>query len=65
MRVVVCKNCGANFQIDDDEDINTYECSVCAGNLEYDDMYDSVDSNESIQKFNTSDFEKSYHIVQC
>lgn len=65
MRVVVCKNCGANFQIDDDEDINTYECSVCAGNLEYDDIYDSVNSNENIQKFNTSNFEKSYHIVQC
>ncbi|OWT33192.1 hypothetical protein BGI41_03675 [Methanobrevibacter sp. 87.7] len=65
MRVVVCKNCGANFQIDDDEDINTYECSVCTGDLEYDDEYDPIPSNDNIHQFNTSNFEKSYHIVQC
>ena len=42
MKVVVCKNCGANFQIDDNEDINTYECSICAGDLMYDDDYENI-----------------------
>lgn len=34
MKVVSCKNCGAKYQIDDDEDISTYECSSCSGELE-------------------------------
>ena len=34
MKVVVCKNCGAKYQLDDEDDINAFECSVCSGNLE-------------------------------
>ena len=35
MKVVCCKNCGAKYQLDDDDDITTFECSSCAGDLEY------------------------------
>ena len=34
MRVVVCQNCGEKYQLDDEDDINAFECSVCSGNLE-------------------------------
>ena len=34
MKVVVCQNCGAKYQLDDGDDINAFECSVCSGNLE-------------------------------
>lgn len=65
MKVVVCKNCGANFQIDDNEDINTYECSICAGDLMYDDDYENIPSNSRTQRFNTDFLEKTYNMVQC
>ena len=35
MKVVCCKNCGAKYQLDDNDDITTFECSSCAGDLEY------------------------------
>ena len=35
MKVVCCKNCGANYQIEDNDDISTFECTSCAGELEY------------------------------
>ena len=28
MKVVCCKNCGAKYQLDDDDDITTFELSV-------------------------------------
>lgn len=65
MRVVVCKNCGANFQIDDDEDINTYECSICTGELKYDENYGPVPAIGNIRKFDTSEFDNDYEIAQC
>ena len=34
MKVVVCQNCGEKYQLDDEDDINAFECSVCSGNLE-------------------------------
>ncbi|MDO5820170.1 MAG: NERD domain-containing protein, partial [Methanobrevibacter sp.] len=34
MKIVVCQNCGAKYQLDDEDDINAFECSVCSGNLE-------------------------------
>ena len=34
MKVVVCQNCGAKYQLDDGDDISAFECSVCSGNLE-------------------------------
>ena len=43
MKVVVCQNCGAKYQLDDEDDINAFECSVCSGNLE---ELDSFSNNE-------------------
>lgn len=34
MKVVCCKNCGAKYQLDDDDDISAFECSSCSGDLE-------------------------------
>ena len=34
MKVVFCQNCGAKYQLEDDEDLNGFECSICTGNLE-------------------------------
>ncbi|MCL2687494.1 MAG: hypothetical protein FWE58_03055 [Methanobrevibacter sp.] len=45
MKVVACKNCGAKYQIDDNETIEGYECSVCAGSLEEVENYPLVSSN--------------------
>ncbi|WP_405269971.1 NERD domain-containing protein [Methanobrevibacter sp.] len=64
MKVVCCKNCGAKYQLDDDDDITTYECSSCAGDLEYlEDYSDEVESSRSsfISSFR---YDNSY-IVQC
>ncbi len=33
MKVVVCENCGAKYQLDDGDDINAFECSSCTGSL--------------------------------
>ena len=33
MKVVVCENCGAKYQLNDDDDINAFECSNCSGSL--------------------------------
>lgn len=41
MKIVSCKNCGAKYQLDDNEDIDTFECSSCSGELELVDNYDS------------------------
>jgi len=43
MKVVVCQNCGEKYQLDDEDDINAFECSVCSGNLE---ELDSLSSDE-------------------
>ena len=34
MKVVICQNCGTKYQLDDEDDIDAFECSVCSGNLE-------------------------------
>ncbi len=65
MKDVVCKNCGANFQIEDDEDINTYECPICAGELEYAKNYPRVPSRGGTPISNTGIHNKNYNIVQC
>lgn len=45
MKVVCCKNCGAKYQLDDSDDISTFECSFCAGDLEPCDEYSSDEDN--------------------
>ena len=46
MKVVVCENCGAKYQLDDNDDINAFECSDCTGSLkEIESFVDSTDPN--------------------
>ncbi len=33
MKVVMCQNCGANYQLEDNDNVNAFECSVCSGSL--------------------------------
>lgn len=64
MKVVCCKNCGAKYQLDDNDDISTFECSSCAGELEYLEEY-SDESKKSHSSFmDTFKYDNSY-IVQC
>ena len=47
MKVVCCKNCGAKYQLDDNDDISSFECSSCAGDLELLEDYSSIQSQSS------------------
>lgn len=64
MKVVSCKNCGAKYQLDDNDDINTFECSSCAGDLEYVDDYSNQPTTQNSQFIDTYRYDNS-HIVQC
>ncbi len=64
MKVVCCKNCGAKYQLEDDDDISTFECSSCAGDLEYVEEY-SDDENSSRSSFINSFKYDNSQIVQC
>lgn len=64
MKVVCCKNCGAKYQLEDDDDISTFECSSCAGDLEYLEEY-SDDETKSNSSFISSFKYDNSHIVQC
>ncbi|WP_407423116.1 NERD domain-containing protein [Methanobrevibacter sp.] len=64
MKVVCCKNCGAKYQLDDDDDITTFECSSCAGELEYLEEY-SDDGKKSRSSFMDSFKYDNSYIVQC
>lgn len=57
MKVVVCQNCGAKYQLDDEDDINAFECSVCSGNLEELDSFSTGEERVSsdIDSQNVSD----------
>ncbi len=49
MKVVCCKNCGAKYQLDDNDDISSFECSSCAGDLELlEDYSDSTSQGSGI-----------------
>jgi len=47
MKVVCCKNCGAKYQLDDNDDISSFECSSCAGDLELLEDYSTGQSQNS------------------
>ena len=64
MKVVCCKNCGAKYQLDDDDDITTFECSSCAGDLEYLENYADGETKKNSPFTNTFRNDNSY-IVQC
>lgn len=64
MKVVCCKNCGAKYQLDDDDDITTFECSSCAGDLEYLEDYSNEDKSSRSSFISSFKYDNSY-IVQC
>ncbi len=64
MKVVCCKNCGAKYQLDDDDDISTYECSSCAGDLEFLENYSDDEKSSKSSFVDSFKYENSY-IVQC
>ena len=64
MKVVCCKNCGAKYQLDDDDDITTFECSSCAGDLEYLEDYSNDESSHRSSFISSFKYDNSY-IVQC
>ena len=47
MKVVCCKNCGAKYQLDDNDDESSFECSSCAGDLELLENYSNEQSQHS------------------
>jgi len=64
MKVVCCKNCGAKYQLDDDDDISTFECSSCAGDLEYEEGFSDTETESKHTFMDTFKHTNSY-IVQC
>ena len=64
MKVVCCKNCGAKYQLDDNDDISTFECSSCAGDLEYLEKYSDGENQENPPFIDTYKYDNSF-IVQC
>ena len=68
MKVVACEKCGAKYQIDDDETIDGYECSICAGNLKELDgdssNYSSINQNHSNNLYKSS-YDSDSQIVYC
>mgnify|MGYP003418854942 CR=1 FL=1 len=64
MKVVCCKNCGAKYQLDDDDNISTFECSSCAGDLEYLENYSNEEKSNRSSFISSFKYDNSY-IVQC
>ena len=54
MKIVVCQNCGAKYQLDDEDDISAFECSVCSGDLEELDNFSSGEEQVS-SDYNSQD----------
>lgn len=64
MKVVCCKSCGAKYQLDDNDDVSTFECTSCAGDLELCDDYSSDLESDDSNIPTAPSYESSY-IVQC
>ncbi|WP_407377583.1 NERD domain-containing protein [Methanobrevibacter sp.] len=64
MKVVCCKNCGAKYQLEDNDDISTFECSSCAGDLEYLEEYSNEENNSHSSFISSFKYDNS-QIVQC
>ena len=64
MKVVCCKNCGAKYQLDDNDDISSYECSSCAGDLELLEDYSNGQGSSNSGILSSIRYDNS-QIVQC
>ncbi|WP_409198509.1 hypothetical protein ACA135_01270 [Methanobrevibacter acididurans] len=66
MKVVVCQNCGAKYQLEDDEDLNGFECSICTGNLEELAEYPTTeDSSHKTKQTHFKNNYKDFKLVYC
>ena len=63
MKIVVCKNCGAKYQLDDADDINAFECSVCSGDLE--ELESFSNSEEQVSSDYNSQDSSDHFLVYC
>ena len=63
MKIVVCKNCGAKYQLDDADDINAFECSVCSGDLE--ELEDFSNDEEQVSSDYDSQNSSDLLLVYC
>ena len=63
MKIVVCKNCGAKYQLDDADDINAFECSVCSGDLEELESF-SISEEQVSSDYNSQD-SSDFLLVYC
>ena len=57
MKVVTCQKCGEKYQLNDNEDVNSYECNICTGNL--------VEENKNPTSINKKKSKNNNHIVYC
>ncbi|SDA43467.1 NERD domain-containing protein [Methanobrevibacter millerae] len=64
MKVVCCKNCGAKYQLDDNDDISSFECSTCAGDLELLEDYSDSQTSSGSGILSAIKYDNS-QIVQC
>ncbi len=67
MKVVSCKKCGAKYQLDDNNNIDAYECSSCTGSLELFENYPSSSGSSNVNKnlFKNQDDSQNFELVYC
>ncbi|MDO5850568.1 MAG: hypothetical protein Q4P14_05070 [Methanobacteriaceae archaeon] len=49
MKIVVCTNCGAKYYLDDSDDVSSFECSACTGNLK--ELDDDINKKDNHNEF--------------
>ncbi|MDO5826750.1 MAG: hypothetical protein Q4Q19_00595 [Methanobrevibacter sp.] len=65
MKVVMCQNCGAKYQLDDADDINAFECSVCAGILEEVESFPDNHESDYGYDYDTYELDPNSVLVFC
>ena len=64
MKVVTCTHCGKKYRLEDYEDIDEYECTVCAGTLSLSEEYETEDKKKT-HIFNPYNDNPDINIVEC
>ena len=64
MKVVCCKNCGAKYQLEDNDDASYFECSSCAGDLEVIENYSTYPKSQNSSILSPVRYDNSI-ITQC
>lgn len=57
MKVVTCQKCGEKYQLNDEDDVNDYECNICTGDL----IEETTTHTKNTKKSSNPDFK----IVYC